>query len=426
MSVETLFIILFVSQIVILVVAGLMWRRINRLPADSGDKSVITAFKEETARIEQAFRTETNTMRTEADERGKRLREEVGNRIQGFVETVQTRIENLSRSNEERQEALRKTVEGRLDKLREENTKKLEDMQRVVDEKLEGTLEKQLGKSFKLVSERLEQVHKGLGEMQNLATGVGDLKRVLTNVKTQGTWAEIQLGMLLDDILTKEQYIENARVDPNSRENVEFAIRLPGKDADDSEVLLPIDAKFPQKDFENLRNALDSTDRKAIEAAQKSLERSIKEEAKSIFEKYIKPPHTTNFAILYLPTEGLFAEVIRCSGLMSELQRKYRVTVTGPTTLAALLNSLQMGFRTLAIQKHSSEVWKVLEKAKAEFKKYGDVWDKVHEQLTRVSNTVEKVSVRTRAVERTLQNVGTSEIAEQEIKLLPDNEEAAE
>ncbi|MCY4031059.1 MAG: DNA recombination protein RmuC [Hyphomicrobiales bacterium] len=304
---------------------------------------------------------------------------------------------------------MRKTVEGQLEKLRDDNSKKLAEMQKTVDEKLEGTLQKRLGESFKLVSERLEQVHQGLGEMQNLAVGVGDLKRTLMNVKTRGTWAEVQLGALLEEIMSPEQYLKNANINPNSREVVEYAVRLPGRDTEDK-VLLPIDAKFPQEDFERLMDAIENADKEMVESARKSLEGRIREEAKRISAKYIQPPVTTNFAILFLPTEGLYAEVIRMPGVASEIQRNHNITIAGPTTLSALLNSLRAGFHTLAIQKRTGEVWKVLVEATEEFKKYGDTWEMLRKQLATVTNTVEKVGTRTRAVERKLRNVGTVEV----------------
>ena len=366
-----------------------------------------------------------SAMRNEAEERAKRLREEIGSRIQEFggslqnllkdtSETTIKRVNEISESNERRQGELRKTVEGQLEKLRDDNSKKLTEMQKTVDEKLEGTLQKRLGESFKLVSERLEQVHKGLGEMQNLATGVGDLKRTLMNVKTRGTWAEVQLGALLEEIMSPEQYLKNANINPNSREVVEYAVRLPGRGAD-NEVLLPIDAKFPQEDFERLMDAIENADKEAIESARKSLEGRIKEEAKRISTKYIQPPRTTDFAILFLPTEGLYAEVIRMPGIASEIQRNHGVTIAGPTTLSALLNSFRVGFHTLAIQKRTSEVWKVLVEATEEFKKYGDTWEIVRKQLTTLTNTVDKVGTRTRAVERKLRNVGTAEAVESSV-----------
>ena len=376
-----------------------------------------------------------STMRAEAEDRAKRLREEIGNRIQEFggslqallkdtSETTIRRVNEISEGNERRQGELRKTVEEQLEKLRDDNSRKLAEMQKTVDEKLEGTLQKRLGESFKLVSERLEQVHQGLGEMQTLAAGVGDLKRTLMNVKTRGTWAEVQLGALLEEMMSPEQYLKNASVDPNSREVVEYAVRLPGQDAD-NEVLLPIDAKFPQEDFERLMDAIDNADKEMVESARKSLEGRIKEEAKRISGKYIQPPKTTDFAILFLPTEGLYAEVIRMPGVASELQRKHRITIAGPTTLSALLNSLRAGFHTLAIQKRTSEVWQVLMEATEEFKKYGDSWETVRKQLATVANTVEKVGTRTRVMERKLRNAGTLEAGESSMGLLPNNVEGA-
>ena len=405
-----------------------MWKQTasDTAPDKAQQDALLSLFRSEFERIERAAREETQSQRAEAEERARRLREEVGERIQRFGDSLQDRVSQLNRDNERRQAELRETVEKRLDQLRQENTEKLAEMQRAVDEKLEGTLEKRLGESFKLVTTQLENVQKGLGEMQTLATGVGDLKRVLTNVKSRGTWAEIQLGTLLDEMLTPEQYRKNAQVDPNSRERVEFAIRMPGQGANQSEVLLPIDAKFPQEDFERLMEATDRADKDAAERARKALESRIRAEAERISEKYVKPPHTTDFAVLFLPTEGLFAEIIRRPGLLGELQQQHRVTVTGPTTLSALLNSLQMGFRTLAIQKRSSEVWKVLEQVKMEFRKYGETWNKVRRQLTTVSTTVEHVGTRTRAVERVLGNVGTLEGAAPALSLTSGEEEEGE
>jgi DNA recombination protein RmuC len=365
-------------------------------------------------RTDRTIRGETNVMREEAAARGKALREEVGGSIRGFADSLQQRIDGFGKTidaltlrNEERLEGLRKAIEERLDRLREENAGKLEQMRQTVDEKLQGTLEKRLGESFAVVSERLEKVHQGLGEMQNLATGVGDLKRVLTNVKMRGTWGEVQLGALLEQVLTPEQYCAQARI---RNGNVDYAVRLPGQDADLGEVLLPIDAKFPHEDYDRLIDAHERGDGEALEAAVQALETRIKLEAKSICEKYVEPPLTTDFAIMFLPTEGLYAEVVRRPGLADLLQRQHRVLVTGPMTLGALLNSLQMGFRTLAIQKRSSEVWKVLGEAKTEFGKYSDVMKKLKNQLETATRTVDEVGVRTRAVERKLKGVESLEL----------------
>ena len=344
------------------------------------------------------------------------------------LEGVTNKIGSLIEANDNKQNALRETIPGGLDKLRTDNAEKLEQMRATVDEKLQGTLEKRLGESFQIVSERLEQVHKGLGEMQNLATGVGDLKRVLSNVKSRGGWGEVQLGMLLEDMLTRDQYGTNVKIRPDSGEMVEFAVKLPGRGSDDAPLWLPIDAKFPHEDYDRLLIAQDAGVAEDVERAAVALERAIKLQAKTICEKYIHLPYSTDFAIMYLPTEGLFAEVIRRPGLASELQTKHRVMVQGPTTLAALLSSLQMGFRTLAIEKRSSEVWQVLGAAKSEFVKYGAVWERLGKQLETAKKTVDDVGVRTRAVTRTLRDVemleavGTSPL----IGLLPSEGEEDE
>lgn len=327
------------------------------------------------------------------------------------LEGVTATIAKLVEANDRKQDVLRETISGGLEKMRTDNAEKLEKMRETVDEKLQGTLEKRLGESFQLVSERLELVHKGLGEMQNLATGVGDLKRVLTNVKSRGGWGEVQLGMLLEDMLTRDQYASNVRIRPDSNEIVEFAVRLPGR-GDDQPVWLPIDAKFPHEDYDRLLLAQEGGNADEVERAALALERAIKVQAKRICEKYIHAPHSTDFAIMYLPTEGLFAEVIRRPGLAAELQTNHRVTVQGPTTLAALLSSLQMGFRTLAIEKRSSEVWQVLSAAKAEFVKYGDVWEKLGRQLDTAKRTVDEAGKRTRAVTRKLRDVETIDISD--------------
>lgn len=317
------------------------------------------------------------------------------------------RLHQNSKSSQEAQVQLQRTLQEELDKMRQGNEAKLEKMRETVDEKLQGTLERRLGESFKLVSERLEQVQKGLGEMQTLASDVGGLKRVLTNVKSRGSWGEVQLSRQLDDMLTPEQYAENVAVKPGSGERVEFAVKLPGRGEDDRPVWLPIDSKFPQEDYERLLEAQEGGEKEAIDAASKTIEKVILTQAKLIRDKYIEPPHSTDFAIMYLPTEGLFAEVIRRPGLASRLQNEFHVTVAGPTVLMSLLNSLQLGFRTLAIEKRSSEVWQVLAAAKLEFQKYGQVWEKIEKQLGTVQNTVSEAGRRTRAVERKLRSVET-------------------
>lgn len=314
-------------------------------------------------------------------------------------------IQALMEQNNARHDALKTSVSESLDKVREDNAKKLDEMRQTVDEKLQGTLEKRLGESFQLVSERLEAVHKGLGEMQTLATGVGDLKRLMGNVKSRGGWGEAQLEMLLQDILTPDQYSSNVRIRPDSPEIVEFAVKLPGKDDNDTPLWLPIDAKLPKEDYERLLVAQNEGRSDEVELASQALDRFIRQQARTICEKYVHPPYSTDFAVMHLPTEGLFAEVIRRPGLVSELQNNHRVMVTGPTTLAALLTSLQMGFRTLAIEKRSSEVWQILAAAKSEFQKYGDVWEKLGKQLDTAKRTVDEAGKRTRAVSRKLRDV---------------------
>jgi DNA recombination protein RmuC len=282
---------------------------------------------------------------------------------------------------------------------------RLEEMRKTVDEKLHATLEQRLGESFKLVSDRLEKVHQGLGEMQQLAIGVGDLKRVLTNVKTRGTWGEVQLEMLLEQVLTPDQYAKNVETVPGTGERVEFAIRLPGQDDGGRPVWLPVDAKFPKEQYERLAEAAELADSEGVATAGRELERAIRIEAKTISEKYLSPPLTTDFAILFLPTEGLYAEVMRRPGLADELQRVCRVSIAGPSTLSALLNSLQMGFRTLALEKRSSEVWQVLGAVKTEFGKFGDVLAATKTTLERAAKNIEQAETRTRQMTRKLKSV---------------------
>lgn len=332
------------------------------------------------------------------------LREELRKTMAGLADTLKADAKALTEATTQTQDALRRSVTESLDRLRAENEAKLEAMRATVEEKLQGTLDRRLGESFTMVSSRLEQVHKGLGEMQSLATGVGDLKRLMSNVKDRGGWAEMQLGALLENLLVREQYIANARLDPASAEVVEFAVRMPGQ-ADGAEVLLPIDAKFPKEDYERLVHAWEAGDAEKVREAIDALAAVFDTEAKRISSKYIRPPLSTDFAVMFVPTEGLFAEAMRTPGLVQRLQSKYRVTVAGPTTLAALLNSLQMGFRSLAIQQRSSEVWRVLGEAKAEFQKYADVWDKVSRQLQTAQNSIQEIGTRARAVERRLKDV---------------------
>lgn len=339
-------------------------------------------------------------------------RDEQGNALKRFGDALALQFAQLSETNDRRLTEVRATLEARLKDIEANNAAKLEEMRRTVDEKLHATLEQRLGESFKLVSDRLEQVHRGLGEMQTLAAGVGDLKKVLTNVKTRGTWGEVQLESLLEQVLTPEQYAKNVATIPKSNERVEFAIRLPGRHDTPgtagsiaTPVWLPIDAKFPREDYERLIDAQERADSVAVEEASRALEGRVRAEAKSIAEKYVAPPHTTDFALLFLPTEGLYAEILRRPGLTDLLQREYRVSVAGPTTLTALLNSLQMGFRTLAIEKRSSEVWQVLGAVKTEFRRFGDVLATTKRQLETVTRSIEAAETRTRQMNKKLRDV---------------------
>ena len=342
-----------------------------------------------------------------------RGRQDAAQAARGGREEQALALDRLVRSNEQRFEQLRVAVEARLAAMQGDNASKLEEMRRTVDEKLHATLEQRLGDSFRLVSERLEQVHRGLGEMQTLAAGVGDLKRVLGNVKTRGTWGEVQLGALLEQVLTAGQYECNVATRPQSSERVEFAIRLPGMAADGRQpVWLPIDAKFPIEDYQRLLEAQDRADPLAVETAARGLDSRLRDEARKIRDKYIEPQHTTDFAILYLPIEGLYAEALRRPGLAEALQRDWRVSIAGPTTLAAMLNSLQMGFRTLAIEKRSSEVWGVLGAIKTEFGKFGEALEATKKRLELATKSIDAASVRTRQIERKLKGVEALPVVE--------------
>ncbi|UCG05504.1 MAG: DNA recombination protein RmuC [Desulfobacterales bacterium] len=369
-------------------------------------KDEITRNRQETAANAQQARQElSTTLRYSSDSLQQRMSENV--RLQkDQLDSFSKQLMAMTKLNEEKLNAMRKTMQDQLQAMQADNAKNLEQMRATVDEKLQSTLEKRLGESFKQVSERLEQVYKGLGEMRNLATGVGDLKKVLTNVKTRGTWGEIRLSHILEQILTPDQYEVNVATKKNSNERVEFAIKLPGQDKDQEKIVwMPIDSKFPQEDYQRLMDAQEAADKEQAEKSIKNLELRIKAEAKYIKEKYLDPPHTTDFGIMFLPVEGLYAEVLRCPGLCDTLQREYRIVVTGPTTLAALLNSLQMGFRTLAIEKRSSEVWELLGVVKTEFGKFGNVLAKTKKKLQEASNTIDKAEVRTRAIQRKLRKV---------------------
>jgi DNA recombination protein RmuC len=375
-------------------------------------------------RAGREVRDELRMSREEARSAGRELREEVSGSLkstndvlaktlegmgtlqQAQLEGMTKQLRELTESNQGALDRIRLTFDSRVKELQEGNEKKLEEMRKTVDEKLHDTLEKRLGESFKLVSDRLEAVHKGLGEMQHLATGVGDLKRVLTNVKVRGTWAEVQLGAILEQILTPDQFERNVRVKPDSSESVEFAVRLPGPQDDPGAcVWLPIDSKFPQEDYLRLQEAAERADPGAIQGAADSLAKTVRSAAKDIHDKYISPPHTTDFAIMFLATEGLYAEVLRQPAFVEDLQHRWRVVVAGPTTLAAILSSLRMGFQTLAIEQRAVEVWRVLGAIKTEFGKFGDVLNKVKRHIDLAGQTIEKTGVRSRAIERKLRSV---------------------
>ncbi len=401
----------------ILLLLVLFRLRALNAPGDGAEfRSRFEALASQNERLERELRSELVRTRTENAHQAQTARGELSASLNQFTQTLQSqlatiagvqneRLATLTLTNEQRLEAVRATVEQRLEVLRTDNAQKLEQIRTTVDEKLHATLEQRLGESFKLVSDRLEQVHKGLGEMQTLATGVGDLKKVLTNVKTRGTWGEVQLENLLEQILAPGQYDKNVATRPGSNERVEFAIRLPGKDADGVPCLLPIDAKFPLADYQQLIDAQERADPVAVELFAKALERRIKDQAADIHAKYVEPPHTTDFALLYLPVEGLYAEVLRRPGLADTIQRDYRVNVAGPTTLAAMLNSLQMGFRTLAIEQRSSEVWRVLGAVKTEFGRFGELLAKTKDRLDQVGKTLDEAGRKSTTIARKLRDV---------------------
>ena len=403
--------------VVILLQAALLLRG---RPDDAGRLQALAEAQERgLARLERELREEMARGRREDAEESFRDREERAQSSTRLAQALGTQVGQLgslqgerleafarelnrfSQGLDERFERLKTAVEGRLTAIQADNAAKLDEMRRTVDEKLHATLEQRLGESFRLVSERLEQVHRGLGEMQTLAAGVGDLKRVLTNVKTRGTWGEVQLAALLEQLLTAGQFAANVPTRPGSAERVDFAIRLPGRD-DGAEVWLLIDAKFPVEDYQRL---LDASEPAAAEEAAKAIETRLKSEARSIRDKYVEPPHTTDFAILYLPVEGLYAEALRRPGLAESLQRDFRVSLAGPTTLAAMLNSLQMGFRTLAIEQRSAEVWAVLGAVKTEFGKFGEALAHTRKKLDEASNSIARAETRTRQLSRRLKDV---------------------
>ncbi len=364
----------------------------------------IDGFGQRLAALTDSTSAGLQTLAQRLADDARKSREELTLALNRFGEQQQQRLGALTADNEKRMGEVRATLEAKLGAIQQDNAAKLEQMRATVDEKLQSTLETRLGQSFQIVTRHLEAVQQGLGEMRNLATGVGDLKRVLTNVKSRGIYGEVQLGALLEQMLTPDQYESNVATVPGSSERVEFAICMPGQQ-DGGRLYLPIDAKFPVEDYQRLLDAQDAADADAAALAGRALELRVREEAKRIAGKYVAPPHTTDFAVLFLPTEGLYAEVIRRPGLFENLQRDHRITIAGPTTLSALLNSLQMGFRTLAIAKRSSEVWSVLGAVKTEFGKFGDVLDKVKKKLDEAGKHIDATGVRTRAIERRLRGV---------------------
>jgi len=414
---------LLAGIIIVILLQGLaLWRGNRDTEGEMRLRSLQEAQEKGLERLERELREELARGRREDAEEAFRDREERAQSATLLSQAVTTQVGQFGSAQSERLEAfarelnrfslglderferLKTTVESRLTAIQADNAGKLEEMRRTVDEKLHATLEQRLGESFKLVSERLEQVHRGLGEMQALAAGVGDLKRVLTNVKTRGTWGEVQLSALLEQLLTADQFAANVATRPDSGERVDFAIRLPGK-GDGAVVWLPIDAKFPIEDYQRLIDAQERGEAALVEEASKAIEVRLKAEARSIRDKYVAPPHTTDFALLYLPTEGLYAEALRRPGLADTLQRDFRVSLTGPTTLAALLNSLQMGFRTLAIEQRSAEVWAVLGAVKTEFGKFGEALAHTRKKLDEASNSISKAETRTRQLSRRLREV---------------------
>jgi DNA recombination protein RmuC len=368
-----------------------------RIAMTNLEREVIRVLDAKIAQLMTDTRTERESMQLASTNASTELRTDLNSRLTSMGTTITQQLEATGNQ-------VSATLNQRLGEIQADSAQKLEAMRKTVDEKLHATLEQRLGESFKQVSDRLEQVHRGLGEMQTLATGVGDLKRVLTNVKSRGTWGEVQLGALIEQTLTIDQYSKNISTRPDSRELVEFAIRLPGQDAN-SPVWLPVDAKFPVEDYQRLMDAQDRADLVEIESSAKALENRIKSEAKTIREKYVEPPYTTDFAILFLPTEGLYAEVMRRQGLLELLQRDYRVTVAGPSTFSAMLNSLHMGFKTLAIEKRSSEIWNTLGQIKTEFSKFGDVIDATKKKLEAATKSFDVVDMRTRQINKKLSGV---------------------
>lgn len=418
-------IILYIILAVLLMIVVLLIWQLKRSSIDWTPLSGrLEALQDAQERTDRSVRDEIARSRTETQSQSQQERTELAGSLKSFGDSVQTRMADIAKiqndqmesfarqlsiltaTNEKKMDDIRLIIDGKLKQIQEDNTRQLDRMRETVDEKLQNTLEKRLGESFKQVSERLEQVHQGLGDMRTLAAGVGDLKKVLTNVKSRGTWGEVQLGALLEEILSPEQYLKNVKIKDPGADFVEFAIKLPGQgDSPSDFVLIPVDAKFPMEDYSRLMEAQDKGDLSAAEDAVRQLENSIKKAAKDICQKYIDPPRTTDFGIMFLPSEGLYAEVIRRTALVSNLQRECRIVISGPSTFAAFLNSLQMGFRTLAIQKRSGEVWKVLGEVKAAFGRFGDSLDAVRKRLDQAASSVDDAQKKTKTLANKLKAV---------------------
>lgn len=430
-------IIIGILLIIIIIMQILSYIKINKQNLTETETNIFQKLESINSELDNDIENEFKRNREENLQSSKLVREEVGNSVRLLGDTLSNRIRDISErqkdqldivenrmqklilTNEEKFDKLKDQVSKQLSEIQEKNEKKLEEMRNTVDEKLHSTLEKRLGESFKLVSDRLELVHKGLGEMQNLAIGVGDLKKVLSNVKDRGTWGEIQLGTLLEQILTHDQYEKNVKTKTGSNALVEFAIKLPGKNNLSSDIVwLPIDAKFPLEDYQRLILAREKADLPLIDESLKKLEKSIKDAAKDISTKYLDPPNTTDFAFMFLPMESLYAEVLSLPGLFDTVQREYKVTIAGPANFVAVLNSLQMGFRTLVIEKRSSEVWKLLSIVKTEFSKFGDLLENTQKKLDQASQSIGDASRKTRTIERKLRDVQVLPSAENQMDLL--------
>ncbi len=454
MTTSEIIILLLVAVVLILQVIGLLRGRAGDVPAELTQLQIaLQQHQQQTGeRIERELREQVQStaqgtrqeltgnfaqfqltlgaqleaMRQAMTLQAQNGREEQASALKRFGDTINQSLTTLTESNAQRMAEVRATLEAKIRDLQTDNGARLEEMRKTVDEKLHATLELRLGESFKLVSDRLDKVHQGLGEMQQLAIGVGDLKRVLTNVKTRGTWGEVQLEMLLEQMLTPDQYGKNVETVPGTGERVEFAIKLPGQIDGGAPVWMPIDAKFPKEQYERLSEAADRADADGVAVAGRELERAVRGEAKTIAEKYLSPPLTTDFAILFLPTEGLYAEVMRRPGLADDLQRTHRVSIAGPSTLSALLNSLQMGFRTLALEKRSSEVWQVLGAVKTEFGKFGDVLAATKLTLERAAKNIDQAETRSRQMARKLKSVEALPSDAAQLLLGPDMADTSE